>query len=226
MTQRQRFVKMPEILNYPPMATDFSRKKGAFASKVIDSSKNTRFCPCLLNSRLPWIRPNWREEVRGPFFQVCTILTSTPKILRKTLPFRLALFVMFLLFALRLVNKSFGLYRVFLYTISRREISIKLLIANFWLNRNHKTKLFNASADVSFRFCIMHSNQFLYDSQPPAKIWLTCLKSTFLYETAHVITLPLRAQVITLVGDKVTTRTCKTDLAWSFFQVLFTLCCV
>lgn len=168
MTQRQRFVKMPEILNYPPMATDFSRKKGAFASKVIDSSKNTRFCPCLLNSRLPWIRPNWREEVRGPFFQVCTILTSTPKILRRTLPFRLALFVMFLLFALRLVNKSFGLYRVFLYTISRREISIKLLIANFWLNRNHKTKLFMHLQTFRFAFasCIL-TNFYMTHSHPP-----------------------------------------------------------
>lgn len=41
MTERQSFVKMPEIFNGPPMVIDFSRKKGAFASKVIDDSKHT-----------------------------------------------------------------------------------------------------------------------------------------------------------------------------------------
>lgn len=57
MTQRQSFVKTPEIFNGPPMMIDFSRKKAAFASKVIDDSnilgqqtKNTEEKLCHLDS--------------------------------------------------------------------------------------------------------------------------------------------------------------------------------
>ena len=53
MTQRQCSVKMPEILNDPPMVIDFSPKKFPFTSKVIGMSKNSRFCPCLFDSWLP-----------------------------------------------------------------------------------------------------------------------------------------------------------------------------